>query len=79
MMKASVKEEKAILSRDITKDNLVYGNDYYTLTVTAITTDKGKELKLFEDTMSDKNITAGQNFHELKRTIIYDKTRSNSK
>lgn len=60
------KGRKAILSRDITKDNLVYGNDYYTLTVTAITTDKGKELKLFEDTMSDKNITAGQNFHELK-------------
>ena len=58
------KGRKAILSRDITKDNLVYGNDYYTLTVTAITTDKGKELK------STKSISS-VNETESSITILF--------
>lgn len=59
------KGTKAIYTQDISDKDLVYGSDYYTLTVTAITTDKQKELKLFEELMNDKNITAGQNYHEL--------------
>lgn len=60
------KGKKATYTEDITDKNLIYGSDYYTLTVYAVTTDNQKELKLFEELMSDKNITAGQNYHELK-------------
>ncbi|MGN1342618.1 MAG: hypothetical protein ACI4VL_05280 [Bacilli bacterium] len=51
--------------KDITDDNLVFGNDYYTLKVYAVTTDLGKKLELFNDKLSDKGVT-GQNYHELK-------------
>ena len=60
------KGKRAIYTKDITENDLVYGNDYYTLTVYAVTTDKKKELKLFEELMSDRDVTAGQNYHELK-------------
>ena len=51
--------------KDITDYNLVFGNDYYTLKVYAVTTDLGKKLELFNDKLSDKGVT-GQNYHELK-------------
>lgn len=60
------KGKRAIYKKDISEDNLIYGNDYYTLTVYAITTDNKKELKLFEELLSDRDITAGKNYHELK-------------
>lgn len=55
--------------RDITEDDLVYGNDYYTLKVYAVTTDLGKKLELFNDKLSSTGIT-GQNYHELNNPTI---------
>lgn len=66
----------ATYTRDITEDNLVFGNDYYTLVVSAVTTDLGKKLELFNNTLSDKGIT-GQYYHELKNpTFKIDKTEA---
>lgn len=63
-------------NRDITEEDLVFGDDYYTLVVSAVTTDLGKKLELFNDTLSDKGIT-GQKYHKLQNpTFKLDKTEA---
>ena len=56
-------------SHDITYDDFVFGPGYYNLVITAITTDLGKELELYNDKLIDDSLN-GKNFRLLKNPTI---------
>ena len=58
----------ALYNQDISGNDFVFGSNYHTLVVTAVTTDLGKELELYNEKLNNDSMT--QLFHELNNPIF---------